>query len=149
MNRYLLRLLLLSIVYLLYRYKYPTKATDTMSDNDNNKRQEDIGDSRPEDLLVDFGGKQVPFSKINKPHNVILDPNFHQPKVNAESFPDIEPEAKKREEDAETRRKAAHKYILDPYAHKPQVNAEQFPEVEPEVEKTVEKVRAARQKKDE
>lgn len=119
-----------------------------MSDNDQN-RDRDISKLKPEELMVNMGGKQVPFSKINKPHHVILDPQHHQPKVEAESFPDVEPQAKLREEELEARHRAAHKYTLDPYAHKPEIDPEQFPPVDPDLEKTAEKVRANNQKTEE
>lgn len=51
----------------------------------------------PNNMMVNMGGKLVPFSKINKPHHVVIQPKDHQPQFNAESFPDVEPEAKERE----------------------------------------------------
>lgn len=52
----------------------------------------------PDNMMVNIGGKTVPFSKINKPHTVIINPEHHKPKVDASSFPDVEPAAKEREE---------------------------------------------------
>lgn len=80
-----------------------------MSDNDKKEQkkfeeltkdfnEEDLKNLDPDNLIVNIGGKQVPFSKINKPHNVVLDPSKHKPQVNVENFPDLTPEAKKREQ---------------------------------------------------
>lgn len=55
-----------------------------------------MSEKTPQEILIDMGGKQVPLSKINKPHNVVID-HRHKPVINAAEFPDIEPEAKERE----------------------------------------------------
>ncbi|ODV77265.1 uncharacterized protein CANTADRAFT_55952 [Suhomyces tanzawaensis NRRL Y-17324] len=51
----------------------------------------------PENLIVNLGGKQVPFSAINKPHHAVIQPQQNKPQVDAASFPDVEPAAKERE----------------------------------------------------
>lgn len=60
----------------------------------------------PDNLIVNLGGKQVPFNQINKPHTVVLDER-HKPKVDPNTFPDIEPEAKAREAKLEENRAQA------------------------------------------
>lgn len=59
--------------------------------------EEDIKNLNPDNLIVNIGGKQVPFNKINKPHAVVLNPDQHKPIPNAQDFPDLTEEAKKRE----------------------------------------------------
>lgn len=49
-----------------------------------------------EDILINVGGKQVPLSKVNKPHNAVVG-GLDKAVPHAESFPDVEPAAKERE----------------------------------------------------
>ncbi|RLV95783.1 Protein CASP [Spathaspora sp. JA1] len=108
------------------------------------EQEQDINNFDPENLIVNMGGRQVPFSKINKPHNVVLEPKYHKPNVNPESFPDIEPEAKQREEELA----AKHSHILDPSIHKQQVDPDSFPDIEEDAKLREEKMEAARKKND-
>lgn len=64
----------------------------------------DLQNFNPDNLMVNMGGKQVPFSSINKPHHVVIDPKYHKPQVDANSFPDVEPEAKARDQKLEEER---------------------------------------------
>lgn len=64
-----------------------------------------MSDSKPEDILITMGNKQVPLSKINKPHNVVVG-GVDKPLPDLKQFPDIEPEAKAREAKLEEERKA-------------------------------------------
>lgn len=73
-----------------------------MSDKQDNKTP--IEQSKPEDVTVEIGGKQIPFNKINKPHTVVLNPDRHKPKVDPSTFPDLEPSAKEREAKLEAER---------------------------------------------
>ncbi|OBA20009.1 hypothetical protein METBIDRAFT_45032 [Metschnikowia bicuspidata var. bicuspidata NRRL YB-4993] len=43
-----------------------------------------------QEILLDMGGKKVPFSKINKPHNVVVG-GANKPIPNLENFPSLEP----------------------------------------------------------
>lgn len=61
-------------------------------------------DAKPEEVYVQLGDKKVPFSKINKPHTVVLNPGQHKPQVDPSTFPDIEPAAKEREAELEAER---------------------------------------------
>lgn len=60
-------------------------------------KQDDSHNFDPENLMVNIGGRLVPWNKVNKPHHAVLNPEQHKPQLNAEDFPDIEPEAKERE----------------------------------------------------
>lgn len=50
-----------------------------------------------EEIMVNLGNKQVPLSKINKPHNVVVG-GGNKPIPDLKLFPEVEPEAKAREE---------------------------------------------------
>lgn len=56
-----------------------------------------MSDKTPEDVIINMGGKQVPLSKINKPHNVVVG-GTNKAVPNVKEFPAVEPEAKAREE---------------------------------------------------
>lgn len=56
-----------------------------------------MSDKTPDDVIINMGGKQVPLSKINKPHNVVIG-GTKKAVPNVEQFPAVEPEAKAREE---------------------------------------------------
>lgn len=93
MNPLLFSFILLTLIYAYYSYTGPK-----MSDNKNLAQEElDKHNFDPDNLMVNIGGKQVPFSSINKPHHVVVDPKDHQAPVDAKDFPDLEPEAKARE----------------------------------------------------
>lgn len=66
-----------------------------------------MAEQNPENIQVNIGGKQVPLSKINKPHHRILDHN-QKPIPDPKTFPDVEPEAKEREAKLAESRKKAH-----------------------------------------
>lgn len=51
----------------------------------------------PKDILIDMGGKKIPLSKINKPHNVVVG-GAHKAIPNLENFPSLEPWAKDQEQ---------------------------------------------------
>ncbi|EGW33215.1 uncharacterized protein SPAPADRAFT_60554 [Spathaspora passalidarum NRRL Y-27907] len=142
MYPFFFKLLVLIGLYFLYKYSFSTEsATTDMSNKD--AKQDDKSNYDPENLIINMGGKQVPFSEINKPHNVVLEPKQHKPVVSADAFPDIEPEAKQREEEL-----AAKRNILDPNIHKEQVNPDTFPDVEPEAKLREEQLEAERKKND-
>lgn len=76
-----------------------------MSNNKLTQEQKDAENLNPDNLFVNIGGKLVPFSLINKPHNVVVQPKDHHAPINTKDFPDIEPEAKEREAKLEAARK--------------------------------------------
>lgn len=83
---------------MLYKiYKGNSEHDMSQQDQSNFKINEDSKGSF-QDAIVDVNGKQVPLSSINKPHHVIIEPKDHQPNIEASLFPDIEPEAREREE---------------------------------------------------
>jgi hypothetical protein len=76
-----------------------------MTDNKKLTQEEmDKFNMDPNNLIVNIGGKSVPFKLINKPHHVVIEPQSHKPVVDPKTFPDIEPEAKKREAELEAKR---------------------------------------------
>lgn len=56
-----------------------------------------------EEIMVTIGKRQVPLSRVNKPHNVVVG-GMDKPIPDLKQFPDIEPEAKAREEKLEAER---------------------------------------------
>ncbi|KAI3402364.1 hypothetical protein KGF56_004772 [Candida oxycetoniae] len=109
-----------------------TSTTSTGYSNLEGKSQDEI--------LVDMNGKQVPLSKISKPHAVVL-PQDHQGNLDAKSFPGVEPEAQQKEDI-----KAFDQAILEPGKHGQKFDAASFPPVEPEAQKREEELEAARRK---
>lgn len=61
------------------------------------QEQKDAENFNPDNLIVNIGGRLVPFSLINKPHHAIVHPKEHHAPIDAKDFPDLEPEAKERE----------------------------------------------------
>ena len=59
----------------------------------------DLKNLGEDELYVEIGGKKVPWNSVIKPHTRILEADKHKPIPNPDTFPDIEPEAKKREEE--------------------------------------------------
>ncbi|KAK6457685.1 uncharacterized protein RJT20DRAFT_2235 [Scheffersomyces xylosifermentans] len=102
MNPFLFNIILFFLLFLTYKYFIPLMSDETSKKS--LQEQVDEANFNPDNLVVNIGGKQVPFNKINKPHHVVLDPHHHKPQVNAESFPDLEPEAKEREAHLEAAR---------------------------------------------
>ncbi|SGZ51254.1 CIC11C00000003697 [Sungouiella intermedia] len=92
-------MLLLSILLTLATYLFLA-----MSQNQENPQGQ-------EDILVTIGNKQVPLSKINKPHNVVVG-GVDKPVPNLQQFPDVEPEAKAREAKLDAERAARKKEEL-------------------------------------
>lgn len=86
--------ILFFIVYVLY-----STYSNAMSDNTKKLTQEekDAEYFNPDNLVINAGGKSVPFSQINKPHHAVIQPRDHQANINVNEFPDIEPAAKERE----------------------------------------------------
>lgn len=76
-----------------YAYLYKMSG----SDNSNN------------DIYVDIGGKKVPWNSVNKPHSVVLDVDKHKPVPNPDTFPEVEPAAKEREQQLAQERAEANK----------------------------------------
>ncbi|KAI5954056.1 hypothetical protein CANMA_004895 [Candida margitis] len=99
--------------------------------SNSNEHKDPSGGKTADEIIVDINGKKVPLSKINKPHRVIhpnpknfpkvekeaeqkedkkafdqavLDPGNQKQQFDAASFPDVEPEAKKREAELEEAR---------------------------------------------
>lgn len=75
-----------------------------MSTEKKTQQELDAENLNPDNLMVNMGGRQVPFNSINKPHHVVIDPVNHKPKVDPKSFPEVEPEAKAREDKLEAER---------------------------------------------
>ena len=103
-----------------------------MSDSNSNpkeNKQDPFEGKKKEEIMVEIGGKKFPLSKISKPHAVVhpqsipdtekqakeqedakafdqavLEPGKQKQQFDAASFPDVEPEAKKREEELEKSR---------------------------------------------
>lgn len=75
----------------------------------------------PETMMVNINGKIVPFSSINKPHTVVINPK-NRPQVDPNTFPAVESDA---------RAKEAQNAILG-QGQKPKIDPSTFPEVEPE-----------------
>lgn len=98
-------------------------------------------DKKQEEIFVQVGNKRVPWSSVNKPHAVIH-PEDHQPKVDANVFPDIEPEVKQKEN-----LKEFEQAVLQPGVNKPKIDANSFPDIEPEAKEREEKLAAQRAKK--
>ncbi|KAG2733722.1 hypothetical protein G9P44_003247 [Scheffersomyces stipitis] len=94
MNPLLFNILVFTSLYFFYKY-YNGMAGEETNKPSAQEQEKTLFD--PDNLMVNIGGKQVPFNKINKPHHVVLDPSLHKPKVDVASFPDLEPEAKQRE----------------------------------------------------
>lgn len=65
-----------------------------------------MAEQNPNDILVNIGGKQVPLSRVNKPHHRILDHN-KKPVPDPNTFLEVEPEAREREAKLAEERKAA------------------------------------------
>lgn len=84
-------------------------------------------DQTADDVNINLGGKTVPFSKINKPHTVVIKPQHHHPQT--KDFPDLEPQAKQREAELEQQR--GYSSFIQPSQHQPLVNAKDFPDLEP------------------
>lgn len=100
-----MKFFILFALIIAYIY-YSNRKLEPMSEGNDKPSQEEIDKQNfnPDNLIINMGGKQVPFSRINKPHNVVLDPLKHKPKVDANKFPDVEENARIREEE----RAAAH-----------------------------------------
>ncbi|KAK6461762.1 hypothetical protein DFJ63DRAFT_314392 [Scheffersomyces coipomensis] len=120
MNPFLFNILVFVSLYLSYRYLLNPNLV-TMAEQQSNQDQqnlnaalkdftpEDLKNLDPENLIVNMNGRQVPFSQINKPHNVVLNPGQHKPKIDVASFPDLEPAAKEREAELAAAREAKKK----------------------------------------
>ncbi|EMG51005.1 hypothetical protein G210_4968, partial [Candida maltosa Xu316] len=121
-------------IFLLFKY---TVMSDT-----NKKDTADLSKKTADEIFVDLGGKKVPWSRINKPHAVVH-PTDHHPQVDANSFPDIEPEQKQKENIKEFEQQ-----VLQPNLHKPNVDANSFPDIEPEAKKREELLESQRAKKE-
>ncbi|KAI5949942.1 hypothetical protein KGF57_004452 [Candida theae] len=101
---------------------------------DSNDNKQGISDNKPKEIMVEIGGKQVPLSRISKPHAVVL--------PNSENFPDLEKSSKQKEDV-----KAFGQAVQDPGKQKQQFDAASFPDVEPEAKKREEELEKARAKK--
>lgn len=71
--------------------------------------EEDKQNLNPDNMMVNIGGKSVPFGKINKPHAVVMDPSRHKPRIDPKDFPDLTDEAKAREAELEAKRQEKDK----------------------------------------
>lgn len=117
-------------------------SNSNSNSNSNNRPQtNDLNSKNPDEIFVEMGDKRVPWSKINKPHAVIH-PEDHQPKVDANSFPDVEPEFKQQEN-----MKEFDQAVLQPGVNKPKIDANSFPDIEPEAKEREAKLEAERAKK--
>lgn len=86
-----MHLIFFAFIAVAIAYGYLLLNTHKMADETNKHPDQD-------ELIVDIGGKKVPWSSVNKPHTRILEADKHKPVPNPDTFPDIEPDAKKREE---------------------------------------------------
>lgn len=144
MNRVLRNFILFISLYLVYKYAFATSfqsqsqsqsPSSIMSNSNKNKDSSTTFEGRSQDeILVNIGGKQVPLSRISKPHAVV------HPQPN--QFPDVEKEAKQKEDS-----KAFDQAVLDPGKQKQQFDAASFPDVEPEAKKREAELEEARAKK--
>lgn len=71
--------------------------------------KEDLKNFDPDNLILNMGGRQVPFSAINKPHHVVLDAKDHVPIPEGKDFPGLTPEAKARDAERAEARDARQK----------------------------------------
>lgn len=93
MNPILFSAILLVIISTYYSYL--AYQNNEMSDpKTQEQRDKELFD--PDNLIINMGGKQVPFNTINKPHAVVIDPK-NRPQHDPKNFPDLEPAAKERE----------------------------------------------------
>lgn len=99
MHRLIWLLIIIFSVYTLYNRLMSNHESEQQKLNLGNEplSEEDLKNFDPNNMMVNMGGRLVPFSKINKPHNVVLDPKEHKPIPNAQDFPDLTPEAKARD----------------------------------------------------
>ncbi|RCK67096.1 hypothetical protein Cantr_03287 [Candida viswanathii] len=117
--------------------------SNSNSNSDKKPVVTDLSSKNPDEIFVQLGNKRVPWSSINKPHAVVH-PEDHQPKVDANAFPDVEPEVKQKEN-----LKEFDQAVLQPGVNKPQVDVNSFPDIEPEAKEREEKLAAQRAKKNE
>lgn len=87
-------MLIPAVAFLVFLYLCYTNLPP-MSNNPT-QQQKDAANFDPNNMMVNMGGRLVPFSQINKPHHVVIEPKDHHA-INTQDFPDIEPEAKARE----------------------------------------------------
>lgn len=160
MNRLLFNALLLLSFYFLYKWIFSKDsnsidikdvdpsapiATQTQGSQQQMAEKKDnirFENRNPDEILVKVGNKEVPLSKLSKPHAVVH-PEDHQPQhKDPNTFPDVEPEAKQKEE-----QKAFDQAILEPGKQGQKFDADSFPDVEPEAKEREEELAAARAKK--
>lgn len=107
-------------------------------------KKEDIletGEKIDGELQVKLGDKFFPISRFAKPHAVVH-PADHHSKVDANKFPDVEPEQKQKED-----LKKFNQQVLKPDINKPKVDPNSFPDIEPEAKEREAKLEAERLKK--
>lgn len=68
--------------------------------------EEDLKNFNPDNLYVNMGGRQVPFSAIRNPR-VVVHPKDHQPQGDPKDFPDLTPEARAHDAEREAKKQAA------------------------------------------
>ncbi|KAI5911737.1 hypothetical protein K4G61_g5440 [Candida parapsilosis] len=107
-----------------------------MSNNENKDSKDILEGKSQNEVFVNIGGKEVPLSKLTKPHAVV----HPQPG----QFPKVEKEAQQKED-----AKAFDQAVLDPGKQKQQFDAASFPDVEPEAKKREAELEEARAKKNE
>lgn len=108
MNRLLRNLILFISLYLVYKYAFansfqsqPTHSESIMSNNENKDSKDILEGKSQDEVFVNIGGKEVPLSKLTKPHAVV----HPQPG----QFPKVEKEAQQKED-----AKAFDQAVLDP-----------------------------------
>lgn len=133
LRNFLLFISLYLVYRYAFANSFQSPQSSIMSDSNSNpkeNKQDPFEGKKKEEIMVEIGGKKFPLSKISKPHAVVhpqphipaiekqvndykdskafdqavLDPGKQKQQFDAASFPDVEPEAKKREEELEKSR---------------------------------------------
>lgn len=106
--RYITIVVSLFVFYTLIKSKVESMSSKSVSDKPvDAKVEKEYFDA--DNLVINMGGRSVPFSEVNKPHNVVLGADKVLPKVDPNSFPPVEKEAKEREDALQAQREQLRK----------------------------------------
>lgn len=97
MHRFIWYCLLAFATYQTFKSIMSNDAKKDLNLNTEELTKEDLKNFDPDNLILNMGGRQVPFSAINKPHHVVLDAKDHVPIPDTKDFPGLTPEAKARD----------------------------------------------------